>query len=160
MENHTYKATVNAQFEFSELGAGALDIIVENAHIFHILKNNQSFRAEVVHTDFTNKSFTIKINGNSYDIKLEDQYDQLINRLGLTKQTHYKVKDIKAPMPGLVLSVNVEPGQQIQRGDALLILEAMKMENVIKSPGDGIVKKINVEKGAAVEKGYLLIEME
>ncbi len=160
MENNSYKAIVNHQYEFSELGAGALDIVTENNGTFHILKNNKAYRAEVIETNFDDKSFTIKVNGTTYEVKLEDHYDQLIKKLGLSKQVQYKVKDIKAPMPGLVINVNVEPGQAVQRGDALLILEAMKMENVIKSPGDGVVKKINVEKGAAVEKGYLLIEME
>ena len=71
-----------------------------------------------------------------------------------------KVTDVKAPMPGLVLGVSVEIGQEVQKGDGLLILEAMKMENVIKSVGEGIVKAIHIEQGKAVEKGQLLIEME
>ena len=63
-------------------------------------------------------------------------------------------------MPGLVLSILVEPGQAVQKGDVLLILEAMKMENVLKAAGDGTVKNIAVAKGAAVDKGQLLLEME
>lgn len=160
MENNTYKAIVNEQFEFSDLNKDTLDIVRESDGHFHILKNNIAYRAEVVDTNFDQKTFTIKINGSTYEVKLEDQYDQLVKKLGLSKQVHYKVKDIKAPMPGLVLNINIEPGQAVQKGTALLILEAMKMENVIKSPGDGIVKSINVKQGEAVEKGYLLIEME
>lgn len=63
-------------------------------------------------------------------------------------------------MPGLVLKLIAEVGQEIKLGEPLLILEAMKMENVIKSPGDGTVKAIHVTKGLAVEKGFLLMEME
>ena len=63
-------------------------------------------------------------------------------------------------MPGLVLDVLVTPGQKVEKGDALLILEAMKMENVIKASGEGVVKSIQVTKGAAVDKGQLLVEME
>ena len=62
-------------------------------------------------------------------------------------------------MPGLVLELNVEAGQTIAKGDPLLILEAMKMENVIKSAGEGVVEEILVKKGAAVEKGALLIKL-
>lgn len=156
----SFKTTVNGQFIFNSADLENLDIVPIDATSFHILKEGQAFRAEVVATDFVNKLFTIKVNGNSYDIKLEDEYDQLIDKLGLTKYVVYKVKDIKAPMPGLVLGINVEVGQAVQRGDTLLILEAMKMENVLKSPGDGIVKTIHVEKGKAVEKGFVLIEME
>ncbi len=160
MENNAFKAIVNEQFEFADLSKDELDIVTEGDGRFHILKNNIAYRAEVVDTNFDQKTFTIKINGSAYEVKLEDKYDQLVKKLGLSKQVHYKVKDIKAPMPGLVLNVNVEPGQAVQKGSALLILEAMKMENVIKSPGDGVVKSINVKQGEAVEKGYLLIEME
>lgn len=155
-----FKTTVNDQFVFHSDDLESLDLIPIDATNFHILKNGQAFRAEVVATDFINKLFTIKINGNAYDIKLEDQYDLLIEKLGLAKYVAHKVKDIKAPMPGLVIAVNVEVGQAVQRGDALLILEAMKMENVLKSPGDGVVKAVHTEKGKAVEKGYVLIEME
>jgi biotin carboxyl carrier protein len=63
-------------------------------------------------------------------------------------------------MPGLVLNVLVQAGQEVAKGDALLILEAMKMENVIKASGDGKVKSVKVKQGEAVDKGLLLVEME
>lgn len=160
MATESVKAIVNGQYEFPDLNTSDLDIIAEGENHFHILKNNQAFRAEVIDTDMANKTITVKVNGSSYEVKLEDQYDQLVKRLGLGKQTQQKVKDIKAPMPGLVIQIVAEPGQAIQKGDTLLILEAMKMENVIKSPGEGVVKQINAKKGQAVEKGYVLIEME
>jgi len=158
--NPSFKATVNSQFEFDTHDLTQLDIVPIDASHFHVLKNGEAFRAEVVQTDFIKKQFTIKINGNTYDIKLADEYDQLVKKLGLTTAVTHKVKDIKAPMPGLVLSIQVEPGQAVQHGDPLLILEAMKMENVLKSPGDGVVKAIRVQKGTAVDKGAVLIEME
>jgi biotin carboxyl carrier protein len=63
-------------------------------------------------------------------------------------------------MPGLVISILVEEGQEVQKGDSLLILEAMKMENVIKAAGKGVVKSIKVQQKNAVEKNQILIEME
>lgn len=156
----SFKATVNQQFEFDTADLANLDIVAIDDSNFHILKEGEAFRAEIVQMDMVNKLFTIKINGNTYDVKLADHYDQLIKKLGLTTAVAHKVKDLRAPMPGLVLQVNVEPGQTVSRGDALLILEAMKMENVMKSPGDGVVKAIHVHKGMAVDKGVVLIEME
>ena len=76
--------------------------------------------------------------------------------VGATK----KVNDIKAPMPGLILDINVKVGQEVKENDALLILEAMKMENVLTSPRDGVIKSISVNKGNAVEKNQLLIVFE
>jgi len=160
MSNEAIKATVNGQFEFPELDASQLDIIAEGDRHFHILNGNKAYRAEVVDHDLTHKTFRIKVNGSIYEVKLFDQYDQLIKKLGLAKQSQQKVKDIKAPMPGLVLSVSVAAGQTVQKGDSLLILEAMKMENVIKSPGEGVVKAVAIQQGQAVEKGFVLIEME
>ncbi|MCL4120534.1 UNVERIFIED_CONTAM: hypothetical protein GTU68_029062 [Idotea baltica] len=63
-------------------------------------------------------------------------------------------------MPGLVLDILVVAGQSIQKGDKLLVLEAMKMENNLKAVGDGIVKKVAIQKGNTVDKGDLLIEFE
>lgn len=71
-----------------------------------------------------------------------------------------KVKDLKAPMPGLVLKVLIEPGKEVVKGDNLLVLEAMKMENMIKSPTDGIVQKILVSTGDKIEKNAILIQFE
>jgi biotin carboxyl carrier protein len=61
-------------------------------------------------------------------------------------------------MPGLIVSVNVQPGDVVAKGDSILILEAMKMENNIKSPGEGTIKAIKIGKGDRVEKNQILIE--
>lgn len=162
MDKNNYKVKVNEQseFEFDAEQMDSFDFVKEKDGHFHILKNNKALRAEVVEANFSNKTFTIKVNGNSYEIKIADHFDQLVNQLGLSVVNTQKVTDVKAPMPGLVLGVSVEVGQEVQKGDGLLILEAMKMENVIKSVGEGIVKAIHIDQGKAVEKGQLLIEME
>ncbi|MCL4105942.1 UNVERIFIED_CONTAM: hypothetical protein GTU68_012580 [Idotea baltica] len=63
-------------------------------------------------------------------------------------------------MPGLIHSIAVEPGQEVKKGDALLILEAMKMENIIKSPTDGTIGKIHIEQGNTVDKGQLMVTFD
>lgn len=156
-----YTATVNeATFSLTKEDIAQLNIIPDGANQFHILEDNIAYQAELLDANLDKKIFEISINGNAYTIQLADEYDQLIQQLGLTVVSTQQVKDIKAPMPGLVLSIDVKAGQTIEKGTPLLILEAMKMENVIKSPGDGIVKSIEVKQGAAVEKGQVLIEME
>lgn len=60
--------------------------------------------------------------------------------------------NVKAPMPGLVLDILVEAGQSVNKGDNLLILEAMKMENIIKASGNGVVKNININKKMRLKK--------
>ena len=162
MQNINYKVKVDEQseFEFDTTQLNDFDFVKEQNDHFHILKNKKAFRAEIVETNYSNKTFTIKVNGNPYTINIADRFDQLVNQLGLSIVNNQKISDVKAPMPGLVLEVSVGVGQEVQKGDALLILEAMKMENVIKSSGEGIIKAIHVDQGKAVEKGQLLIEME
>ena len=77
----------------------------------------------------------------------------------MDKMFAQKVNDLKAPMPGLVLDILVSEGQTIQKGDNLLVLEAMKMENNLKATNDAVVKKIKVSKGDKVEKNTVLIEL-
>ena len=137
-----------------------LDIVPNQDGSFHILHKGRSFRAELVEAQFDTRQFLVKINGVSYSLHIADHFERLVQQLGLQIGSTQKQNTVKAPMPGLVLSILVEPGQAVQKGDPLLILEAMKMENVLKAASDGVVKSISVEQGAAVEKGFLLLEME
>lgn len=150
--------------EFENATAGTIDgtafswdTIKVKEGSFHVIKDNKSYSVEVVKADIKEKSFTISVNGNKYQLVVKDKFDELLHSLGLDAMASKKVNEIKAPMPGLVLDVKVNEGDTVKKGDAILVLEAMKMENNIKSPTDGIVKKIHVKKGMAVEKNQVLI---
>lgn len=134
------------------------DIIPIKDGLYHVLKNNQSYTLELVKTMPDEKKMVVKINNTSYTLDIKDKYDDLLHSLGLDNLTVKKVNDVKAPMPGMVLNILVEEGQVIKKGDALIVLEAMKMENILKSPTDGVIKKIAAIKGTAVEKNQLLIQ--
>ncbi|MCU0444671.1 MAG: acetyl-CoA carboxylase biotin carboxyl carrier protein subunit [Microscillaceae bacterium] len=136
----------------------AWDLIQVKDHIFHIIRDNQSYLAEVIKADYEAKTFTIKLNHKLYEVELHDKFDQLLQKMGMDKTATNKVSEVKAPMPGLIIDVKVEEGQTVKKGDALLILEAMKMENVLKSPTDGVIKAIKVKKGDNVEKNHILVQ--
>jgi biotin carboxyl carrier protein len=127
---------------------------------FHILHNNKSYKAEVVKSDRATKSFTLKINNRIHTVEVKDKFDLLLEKLGMSANVAGKVNNIKAPMPGLIIDIKIQPGDTVQMNDPLLILEAMKMENVLKSPGEGIVKTVTVKKGDKVEKNQVLIEFQ
>jgi biotin carboxyl carrier protein len=133
-------------------------LIKINPYQYHLLYNNQSYNVDVIKMNSEEKSLLIKINGAKFNIQLRDKYDELLHSLGMDDMTAKKVSDVKAPMPGMVLNVLVQEGMEVKKGDALVVLEAMKMENILKSPGDGIVKKIIASKGKAVEKNEVLIQ--
>lgn len=135
------------------------DVVKTSTNSFHILKGSQSFNAEVLEVDETGKEMTVRINGNKYTVAIRDKYDELLHQLGMDKMLTIKVNDLKAPMPGLVLDVLVNEGQQIKKGENLVVLEAMKMENNLKAVNDATVKKVLVVKGNRVEKNEILIEL-
>lgn len=134
------------------------DIMETGKNTFHIIFKNQTYKAEVLNRNENGKTVEIKVNGSMYEISIQDQQDLLLKKLGLSTVKSQGVNQIKAPMPGLILALQVNDGDQVKKGDPLLILEAMKMENIIKSPADGIVKAIKVKKGESVEKNQVLIQ--
>jgi biotin carboxyl carrier protein len=125
---------------------------------FHIIRNNKSFSAEIVEVNRQTKTVSVRINGSTHTVQLKDKFDLLLDKLGMNNGAGTRLNNIKAPMPGLIIDLRVIVGQHIQPGDTLLILEAMKMENIIKSSGEGVVKRVTVKKGDSVEKGQVLIE--
>ncbi len=134
------------------------DFLKINDYQFHILYNNKSYNVDVIKLNAEEKTMTLKINSVKFNLSLKDKYDELLHNLGLDNLAAKKVSEIKAPMPGMVLNVLVKEGDVVKKGDTLIILEAMKMENSLKSPTDGIIKKIAITKGVAVEKNQLLIQ--
>lgn len=108
----------------------------------------------------TEKTFLIRIHGNIYKVQVADRFDALLRDMGMDMAQSRKASDIKAPMPGLVSEVSVEEGQTIKKGDKLIVLEAMKMENILKAPEDGVIKKVVVSKGKTVEKNEVLITFQ
>ena len=103
-------------------------------------------------------SVRLSVGGRLLDVKVSNEGERLIKKLGIDLAAQRKLKDLKAPMPGLVLKVLVEEGQEISKGDGLLVLEAMKMENQIKATGDAVVAEVCISEGTAVEKGQVLIK--
>ena len=133
------------------------DIQQVNPSTYHIINNLKSYNTEVISFDKDAKTAQIKVNGTIYTIAAKDQYDILLDQLGLSSLNSAKVSEIKAPMPGLVLKLFVTEGSEVKKGDNLFILEAMKMENIIKSPADVVVKTVKIKPGDKVEKGQVLL---
>jgi len=135
-----------------------LDTVQLAPRLFHILHENKGYQVEVVKHDSESKTVTIKVNNAVYTVELKDRFDLLLEKMGMNNSSAGKLNAVRAPMPGLILDLRIQPGDQVKAGDPLLVLEAMKMENVLKAPGDGIVKALKVKKGDSVEKGQVLIE--
>jgi biotin carboxyl carrier protein len=162
-----YKIKVNNKhhFEVDRQAAGLLvndsaidaDIKQLNPALYHIIKNNASYNAEVVSFDKAEKTAEIKVNNTIYTVSAKDQFDVLLDKMGLSNLNTAKVSEIKAPMPGLVLKIFAEVGAEVKKGENLFVLEAMKMENIIKAPADVNIKVIKIKPGDKVEKGQILM---
>jgi len=155
-----YKVTIDTtEFDLGVAAVEKLDIIQLNGAL-HVLDEHLSKEIKLIFCDLDSKTLIVDIEGKEYKATISDKYDLLVDKLGFSTESALVIKDIKAPMPGLVLDLLVEQGQVVEKGAQLVILEAMKMENVLKSQTEGVVKEIIVKKGDAVEKGQLLIVLE
>ena len=124
---------------------------------FQIRSSGQNHRVHVVRIEADTQTVFLKVNGKRAQVKLTSEIDKMLQRLGINVGAGAKASNLKAPMPGMIHSVLVEAGQKVAKGDPLLILEAMKMENVLKSPVDAVIGKVHVQKATNVDKGALLI---
>ncbi len=126
------------------------------------------------------KKYRITVNGNAYDVEVEELQDKANRPVALTpqpqpepakraaaprsktqpspKHASSSPKALKAPMPGTILDIKVKEGEEVKKGQVLMILEAMKMENEILASDDGKVKGIYVQKGASVNTGDPLVD--
>ncbi|GAA4810673.1 acetyl-CoA carboxylase biotin carboxyl carrier protein subunit [Litoribaculum gwangyangense] len=154
-----FKTKVNNTLEFDILENDVfnLDILQTSDSTFHVLEENKPYKTEITKSNFNNKSYEVKVNNNNYNINIYNDLDLLIKDMGFGIGSTKHIDTIKAPMPGLILEINVKVGQEVKENDPLIILEAMKMENIITSPRVGIIKSISVVKGDAVDKNQLLI---
>ncbi len=162
-----YQLNVNGKYNFNtdkkgeELKINGETITADTKQIngsnWHIVNNLKSFNVEVITFNGQAKTAEIKVNNNIYTITAKDQFDILLDQLGLSDLNTAKISDIKAPMPGMVLKVFVGEGMEIKKGDNLFVLEAMKMENIIKAPADVVVKTVKIKAGDKVEKGQILL---
>lgn len=126
---------------------------------YSLIYNSNSYDVELIEADLENKELVLSLNGVTHTCKISTSLDLTIKEMGLLSAKSAKLKEIKAPMPGKVLQILVNSGDTVKSGESLLILEAMKMENVIKAPHDLTVKDIKVKLNQAVEKGAVLLKL-
>lgn len=160
-----YQATVGDRLldvdpSAQTLGGDVLDadIVPLKDGFVHLLWKNKSYTAEWLGSDPVSKSVTLRLNRHVFQVALKDRFDLLLDRLGMKAAASSQAADLKAPMPGKIVSVLVEEGQQVQKGDSLLILEAMKMENVLKAPADVTIGPVLAVPGRNVDKNQVLIQ--
>jgi biotin carboxyl carrier protein len=136
------------------IGTEGTAIRWDDHQFFTLTYKGQKFFGELLEDKTEENYLKIKINQRVFEVKKKGELDDLISALGLDVPKVRKLKELLAPMPGRIVQVAVHVGQELNVGDELLSLEAMKMENVLKAEGIGVVSN------QVVDKGTVLIEFE
>jgi biotin carboxyl carrier protein len=154
-------ANRNWYFDGKEvIGTDGAALRWDDHQFFTLTFKGQKFFGELLENNTESNALTVKINHRVFHIKKKGELDDLISALGLDVPKVRKLKELAAPMPGRVVQIAVSIGQDLNLGDEILSLEAMKMENVLKAEGIGKVKAILVQPNQVVEKGSVMIEFE
>jgi biotin carboxyl carrier protein len=128
--------------------------------VYTVIADGKAEIIEVLSIDFDTKSMKIRHRHHVHDMVFKNDLDLVLDKMGIKREVENLSTDIKAPMPGKVLDVVVKEGDKIEKGAAILILEAMKMENVLKAEFDCSIKKVLVNSSESVEKNQVLVEFD
>jgi biotin carboxyl carrier protein len=150
------------QLDLSQRDLGKFKVLEINYSKKEIILSNDSkiFECKILKENSIDQSYVVKINGEISTIRLIKEVEKTIEKLGIQKGSQKNINILKAPMPGLIVDVLVKESDLLKKGDPVIILEAMKMENILSSPVDGKVKEIKVNPQQTVEKNNILIKFE
>jgi biotin carboxyl carrier protein len=129
-------------------------VVLDNGRSVSLRLNNRMYFIDVTPRD--HHELRALINGRG---GLCDLYDELAAAAAEKEGTHNTGRELKADMPGLVVDIRCAVGDTVTGGQALVVLEAMKMQNELPCPGDGVVEEILVEQGQSVDSGTLLVRL-
>ena len=133
-----------------------VDFLRISQDIFSLILDSKSYE---VYLRQGGKAVHVLVEGLSYDVVFETSRSRLLKTLPQQRVPDKSTLEVRAPMPGRVAGVKVTPGEEVEGGTGLIILEAMKMENEIRAPEKGKVLEVAVTKGSPVEKGDLLVRL-
>jgi pyruvate carboxylase subunit B len=119
--------------------------------------DNQSYRV-VASPGEERGGWELQLGGERLHVEVVDERTRAIRAMTARTSAAHGPRPVRAPMPGMVVRVEVEPGDHVRAGQGVVIIEAMKMENELKADAAGVVSKVLIEPGTAVEKGAMLIE--
>lgn len=130
-----------------------------NPNVVMLRMNDKNFIVTVSDND-EEEFYDVNLGSQMYKIVAKSELDLLVDKMSSGKNEGREKKEIYSPMPGIITKLNVSEGQKVNKGEVLLVLEAMKMENEISAPRDGVVTEILVSTGASVSTGDVLMAIK
>ncbi len=158
-DEETYEFQVRNSYEFSTKGQKLKVEIIEEADGF-LFFACEGVRYPVEIVSVRQNNYEVMVNGVSYNFTIETPFSLKRRQILAANRPVSDTEELRAPMPGKIVSVAVEVGQEVNSGDTLLVLEAMKMQNSLTSNTKGIVTAIKIKPGVNVGKDDLLIEIK
>ncbi|MDG1098582.1 MAG: biotin/lipoyl-binding protein [Bacteroidia bacterium] len=141
-------------------GGQSLELVhVSDTHK-RIYAKGKVYNITVLNSTTADGEIELLLNQKRVNVNVSSPLDELLKSMGLDNALEVKVTNLSSPMPGLVIKSSVKEGDEVKKGEPLMVLEAMKMENILKATADVTIDKINVKAGEAVEKGAILIEFK
>jgi biotin carboxyl carrier protein len=134
-----------------------VDMVPVAAEVYSLLVDGRSHEIQV---RGNGGNYQVFYGSRHYDVTVEGERARLMRSLTATAQSQEKTREIKAPMPGLVVKVEVREGEEVKPGDGLVVVEAMKMENEIRAHRKGVIRNIFIKEGMTVDQGQTLVVME
>jgi biotin carboxyl carrier protein len=159
VDGHTYEFEISAEGAIS-IGGEILEVdfqAVADQPVYSLILGGQSYQASV---DPTESGLEVLLRGRLYSVIVEDERQRRLRRSSAAVQKQTGEYKLKAPMPGLVVAIPVEAGQQVSKGQNLVILESMKMQNELKAPRDGKVLRVPVQAGDNVDQNQVMLILE
>ncbi len=165
---HTYIATINGQeYKVEILGEGKVAVngqvyevdfhSIGEQSLYSLLASGRSYEANIV---FMDGAWEVLLDGVLYIVHVEDERERRLRAQAGRELASQVLVRIKSPMPGLVVDVKVKPGEEVEKGQVLLLLESMKMQNEIRAPRKGTIVDVHVDPGQSVNQNQILVELQ
>ncbi len=145
-----YEAEAAVHAELSDVENSPVRVVKLGTRVYRVVTEKKQGRGR----------YTLWVDGYRFDVEALDERTRAIRDLSAANAAPTGPAPVLAPMPGLIVRVNVAPGDEVEAGQGVVVMEAMKMENELRATSSGKVKSVEVSPGTAVEKGTLLVALE
>jgi len=145
-----YEEEQTAHAELSDIEGSPVRMVKIGTHVYRVVAQRRQGRGR----------YTLWVDGYRFESEALDERTRAIRDLSAASAGPSGPAPIVAPMPGLIVRVSVKPGDRVEAGQGVVVMEAMKMENELRATAPGTVKSVEVSAGTAVEKGALLVALE
>jgi acetyl/propionyl-CoA carboxylase alpha subunit len=146
----TYESDGAEHAELSDVEGSPVRMVKLGSKVYRVVAEKRGGRGR----------YTLWVDGYRFDVEALDERTRSIRDLSAANAAPLGPAPVLAPMPGLIVRVNVAPGDEVEAGQGVIVMEAMKMENELRATSSGKVKSVEVSPGTAVEKGALLVALE